>query len=124
MQNIKTKASKAALHITRKAAKIATDKLYKPSHDSNVVGVKRLNDGNFKLHWVRLRDDDPYRYHGQGGKLKYQITYSGFCEPPFFAYQLNKKGKELSCAEFDTLEKAAAYCDSLLLREIKNKGRL
>lgn len=115
--SIKTKANQAALNMTRKAAKIATDKLYKPKLDGNVVGVKRLNDGNFKLHWVRFRDDNPYRYHGQGGKLKYQITYSGFCEPPFFAHQLDKKGKELSCAEFDTLGKAAAHCDKLLLKE-------
>lgn len=115
--SIKTKASRAALHITRKAAKIATDKLYKPSRNSNVVGVKRLNDAKFKLHWVRLRDDSPYRYHGQGGKLKYQITYSGFCQPPFIAYQLDKKGSELSCKEFRTLESAAAYCDKLRMTE-------
>lgn len=115
--SIKNTASKIAANAIKTTTKLTNKVARKSKQDSNVVGVKRLNDAKFKLHWVRLRDDSPYRYHGQGGKLKYQITYSGFCQPPFIAYQLDKKGNELSCKEFRTLESAAAYCDKLRMTE-------
>lgn len=115
--NIKNTASKIAVKAIKTTTKLSNKVARKSKQDSNVVGVKRLNDAKFKLHWVRLRDDSPYRYHGQGGKLKYQIVYSGFCQPPFIAYQLDKKGNELSCKEFRSLESAAAYCDKLRAKE-------
>lgn len=117
MQNIRNKASQTALSAIKVATRLTDKVARKSKQDSNVVGVKRLNDAKFKLHWVRLRDDNPYRYHGRGGKLKYQIIYSGFCQPPFIAYQLDNKGNELSCKEFRTLESAAAYCDKLRMTE-------
>lgn len=115
--NIKNTAGKIAVNAVKATANISSKVSRKSKQDSNVVGVKRLNGAKFKLHWVRLRDDNPYRYHGMGGKLKYQIIYSGFCQPPFIAYQLDNKGNELSCKEFRSLESAAAYCDKLRMEE-------